>query len=137
MSLFGRKTQEKGESGAYHVKITDIRTGRIIHEGDSCAIVGAIVNGDGDESIKIRYTHCSFATILAACASAESTIRDIRNNLPDEFAKKMFDAIVYKNDEGLKDATLAAFEKFKEARKGGNATEDTIDSLFGFNEGNS
>ena len=137
MSLFGRKTQEKGEASAYHVKITDSRTGRIIHEGDSCAIVGAIVSGGGDKSIKIWYTHCSFGTILAACASAESTIRDIRDNLPDEFAKKMFDAIVYKNDEGLKEAAIAAFEKFKAARKGGNDTEDAIDSLFGFGEGNS
>ena len=137
MSLFGRKTQEKGEASAYHVKITDSRTGRIIHEGDSCAVIGAIVNGNGDKSIKIWYTHCSFATILAACASAESTIRDIRDNLPDEFAKKMFDAIVYKNDDGLKDAAIAAFEKFKAARKSGNATEDAINSLFGFDEGNS
>lgn len=71
----------------FHITITDNETGETIHDSDTNAIVGSILDDDG--VFVIGQTHCNGDELLNAVIGAERAIEQLYENNPVLFFLKM------------------------------------------------
>lgn len=56
----------------FNIKITNNETGEVLHEADTCAIIGGFVNDEG--AVGLLLTHCKPMDHAKAINAAESVI---------------------------------------------------------------